>query len=79
MVLILNTMHEIAISEGFGKFPPKKEVKTEDSNFFGNEKKIVSDEPKFSDVMPYPQFFVGFAIGALAIAYASNWYFESKY
>lgn len=36
-------------------------------------------ETKFSDVMPYPQFFIGFALGALAIAYASNWYFESKY
>lgn len=36
-------------------------------------------ETKFSDVMPYPQFFIGFALGAIAIAYASNWYFESKY
>lgn len=57
----------------------KTAPKTEDSNFFGNDPQDPKPETKFSDVMPYPQFFIGFAFGALAIAYASNWYFESKY
>lgn len=79
-------VHEINVHEGIGLHPPKpfvkKKVETVEPKTETKQPETTSDTvetPKFSDIMPYPQFFIGFAIGALAIAYASNWYFESKY